>query len=244
MRYVPELYFKSPAEMRALFRGLSGSHCEHARDRGALQSRARIRHFEVSGISGARRQNARRLLARALSPGLARTLRRTRGDRRRVDQAARLRARRAREDRVRQLFPDRLGFHPLRERERGIPVGPGPRFGGRLDGRLCDGDYRHRSAPVRSALRALSESGTRFAAGYRRRFLRIAPRRSDRIRAAEIWRAPGLADHHLRHARAKSVVRDVGRVMGWSYGDADRIAKMIPNELNITLDRPRRKIPS
>lgn len=34
---------------------------------------------------------------------------------------------------------------------------------------------------------------------------------------------------------AKSVVRDVGRVLGWSYSDADRIAKMIPNELNITL---------
>jgi len=36
--------------------------------------------------------------------------------------------------------------------------------------------------------------------------------------------------------KAKSVVRDVGRVMGLSYRDADRIAKMIPNELNITLD--------
>jgi DNA polymerase-3 subunit alpha len=34
---------------------------------------------------------------------------------------------------------------------------------------------------------------------------------------------------------AKSVVRDVGRVMGLSYGDADRIARMIPNELNISL---------
>jgi DNA polymerase-3 subunit alpha len=34
---------------------------------------------------------------------------------------------------------------------------------------------------------------------------------------------------------AKSVVRDVGRVLGWSYADADRIAKMIPNELGITL---------
>ena len=28
---------------------------------------------------------------------------------------------------------------------------------------------------------------------------------------------------------AKSVVRDVARVLGWSYGDADRIAKMIPS---------------
>jgi len=36
--------------------------------------------------------------------------------------------------------------------------------------------------------------------------------------------------------KAKSVVRDVGRVMGLPYAAADRIAKMIPNELNITLD--------
>ena len=35
---------------------------------------------------------------------------------------------------------------------------------------------------------------------------------------------------------AKSVIRDVGRVLGWSYSDADRISKMIPNELNITLN--------
>jgi DNA polymerase-3 subunit alpha len=34
---------------------------------------------------------------------------------------------------------------------------------------------------------------------------------------------------------AKSVVRDVGRVLGFSYSEGDRIAKMIPNELNITL---------
>ncbi|MGI8603871.1 MAG: DNA polymerase III subunit alpha [Verrucomicrobiales bacterium] len=40
---------------------------------------------------------------------------------------------------------------------------------------------------------------------------------------------------------AKSVIRDVGRVLGWSYGDADRLAKMIPNELNITLSEARRK---
>jgi DNA polymerase-3 subunit alpha len=43
--------------------------------------------------------------------------------------------------------------------------------------------------------------------------------------------------------KAKSVVRDVGRVMGLSYGDADRIAKMIPNELNITLAAAAEKTP-
>lgn len=36
---------------------------------------------------------------------------------------------------------------------------------------------------------------------------------------------------------AKSVVRDVGRVLGWSYGDADRVSKLIPAELNMTLDK-------
>jgi DNA polymerase-3 subunit alpha len=36
--------------------------------------------------------------------------------------------------------------------------------------------------------------------------------------------------------KARSVVRDVSRVIGLSYADGDRIAKMIPNELNITLE--------
>ncbi len=36
---------------------------------------------------------------------------------------------------------------------------------------------------------------------------------------------------------AKSVVRDVARVMGMSYGDGDRLAKMVPTELNITLEK-------
>lgn len=35
---------------------------------------------------------------------------------------------------------------------------------------------------------------------------------------------------------AKGVVRDVGRVMGMPYPEVDKIAKLIPNELNITLD--------
>jgi len=42
---------------------------------------------------------------------------------------------------------------------------------------------------------------------------------------------------------AKSVIRDVGRVLGMSYGDVDRVAKMIPTELNITLDSAKKKNP-
>lgn len=36
---------------------------------------------------------------------------------------------------------------------------------------------------------------------------------------------------------AKSVLRDVGRVMGLSYGDCDRLAKMVPNELHMSLEK-------
>ena len=37
--------------------------------------------------------------------------------------------------------------------------------------------------------------------------------------------------------KAKAVVRDVGRVMDMSFGDADKIAKMIPFDLKMTLDK-------
>ena len=37
--------------------------------------------------------------------------------------------------------------------------------------------------------------------------------------------------------KAKNVIRDVGRVLDMPYGDVDVIAKMIPNELGITIDK-------
>jgi DNA polymerase-3 subunit alpha len=37
--------------------------------------------------------------------------------------------------------------------------------------------------------------------------------------------------------QAKAAVRDVGRAMGMTYADVDRIAKLIPNELGITIEQ-------
>ncbi len=37
--------------------------------------------------------------------------------------------------------------------------------------------------------------------------------------------------------KARGVIRDVGRVMGINYGDVDRIAKLVPEELGITLEK-------
>ena len=42
---------------------------------------------------------------------------------------------------------------------------------------------------------------------------------------------------------AKSVVRDVGRVMGLGYGDCDRLAKMIPFDLKMTLEKALKQSP-
>ncbi len=43
---------------------------------------------------------------------------------------------------------------------------------------------------------------------------------------------------------AKAVVRDVGRVLGHAYGFVDRIAKLIPFEIGITLEKALRRSPS
>jgi DNA polymerase-3 subunit alpha len=42
---------------------------------------------------------------------------------------------------------------------------------------------------------------------------------------------------------AKSVVRDVGRVMGLSYGECDRLAKMVPAELKMSLEKALKQSP-
>ena len=41
----------------------------------------------------------------------------------------------------------------------------------------------------------------------------------------------------------KAVIRDVGRVLGMPFGEVDRIAKLVPNELKISLDGAIEKVP-
>jgi DNA polymerase III subunit alpha len=43
--------------------------------------------------------------------------------------------------------------------------------------------------------------------------------------------------------QAKAAIRDVGRVMGVSYADVDRIAKLVPNDLGITIEEALEKEP-
>ena len=43
--------------------------------------------------------------------------------------------------------------------------------------------------------------------------------------------------------KAKQVIRDVGRVMGYTFSEVDRLAKAIPDELGITLESSIKKSP-
>jgi len=42
---------------------------------------------------------------------------------------------------------------------------------------------------------------------------------------------------------AKAVIRDVGRVLGMPFGEVDAIAKLVPNELKMTIDKALDKVP-
>ncbi len=44
--------------------------------------------------------------------------------------------------------------------------------------------------------------------------------------------------------QAKAAIRDIGRVLGLSFADTDRIAKLVPNILNITLDQALKQSPA
>ena len=48
---------------------------------------------------------------------------------------------------------------------------------------------------------------------------------------------PRRADCYLRYAGGKGVVRDVGRALDMPYAQCDAIAKMIPGDLGMTLDK-------
>ena len=101
-------------------------------------------------------------------------------------------------DEVLRLFPDCLGLHPIREVE-GHPGGAGPRVGRRQPGELRDADHRYRSAPIRVAVRTLSEPRTHLDARHRYRLLHEPARRGDPVRHREVRPGPGGADHHLQH---------------------------------------------
>nr|MBA3650779.1 DNA polymerase III subunit alpha [Chthoniobacterales bacterium] len=242
MRYTPELYFKSAAEMRALF----SDHPEAISNTVAIAERCNLKlEFGTSKFpeydppAGKTREQYLRELCEA-------GLRKRFGERGASDPEVR-----ARYDKELAVL-EKTGFVSYflivwdfihYAKEHGIPVGPGR---GSAAGSL-----------IAYALEITDIDPLKFGLQFER-FLnpeRISPPDID-VDFCESRRGEVLEYVRRKYGgrrvsqiitfgklKAKSVVRDVGRVMGLSYGDCDRIAKMIPNELNITLAQAAEKTP-
>ena len=242
MRYVPELYFKSPDEMRIVFRDFPeaiqntleiGERCHLDLEFG----RSKYPEYPVPG--GKTREGYLRELCYS-------GLRQRYGERatndteliRRVDYELGVLEKTGFVSYLLIVW-DFIHF----AKERGIPVGPGrgsaagsmvayvlgitdidPLQFGLIFERFLNPD---RVSPP--------DIDVDFCEARRGEVLEYVRQKYGERRVAQIITFGKL--------KAKSVVRDVGRVMGLPYRDADRIAKMIPNELNITLDTAVEKNP-
>ena len=145
-----------------------------------------------------------------------------------LPRAARLRARRHREDEISGLLPDRRRLHPVGE-VAGHSGRAGPRLGRGLARRLCAHHHRPRSDPLRAPVRALPQSGTRVDAGLRHRLLPGPPRRGDPLRAGAATAATSVAQIiTFGTLQARGVLRDVGRVLQMPYGQVDKLCKLVP----------------
>ena len=235
MRYVRELYFKSPAEMRELFREFP----EAIANTLEIAERCNVRlefgqskfpHYPVP------EGKTREVLLRDLC---GQGLRNRYGERAMND--SELRRRLDYEISVLEttgfvdyflIVWDFIRF----ARERGIPVGPGR---GSAAGSLVAYVLEITDVdPLQYGLifeRFLNPERVSppdidldFCESRRGEVLDYVRQKYGERRVAQIITFNKL--------KARSVVRDVARVMGLSYAEGDRLAKMIPNELGITLN--------
>ena len=140
------------------------------------------------------------------------------------------------QDALSGVFPHRLGLHPLC-REHGIPVGPGR---GSAAGSLVawclqitdvdpmqfDLIFERFLNPERVSLPDIDID---FCERRRGEVIEYVTRKYGRDNVAQIITFGTM--------KARAVVRDVGRTMGMSYADVDRVAKLIPPTLKMTLEK-------
>ena len=122
----------------------------------------------------------------------------------------------------------------------GIPVGPGPRLGRRLAGRLCAHHHRSRSDALRSPVRALPQSRARLDAGFRHRLLPGPARRGDpttcrSATAATGWRRSSPSAPCRRAACCATSAACCRCPMGRSTGSASWCRRIPRNP--VTLER-------
>ncbi|MGI9113474.1 MAG: DNA polymerase III subunit alpha [Chthoniobacterales bacterium] len=242
MRYLPELCFKSPAEMKELFRdfpeAITNTLAIAERCNLTLEfGQSKFPHYPVP--EGTTREAMLREIC-------ARGLRKRYGER--AENDGELRRRLDYEMGVLEttgfvdyflIVWDFIRF----ARERGVPVGPGR---GSAAGSLVAYVLEITDVdPLQYGLifeRFLNPERVSppdidldFCESRRGEVLEYVRQKYGERRVAQIITFNKL--------KARSVVRDVSRVIGLSYAEGDRLAKMIPNELNITLESAVEKNP-
>ena len=208
-RFSREQYFKTQAQMEALFADLPLGAGQHAGGRAALQPAAHAGQAAAAGLpdaAGRRRPGADRGALPAgrvrrprAAPGHAvPRCRRARPPAAALRRAPRVRDRDDREDGLSGLLPDRGRLHQLGQGQR-LPGGPGPRLGRGLAGGVFAVDHRPRPAALQPAVRALPEPRAGVDARLRHRLLPGQPRARDRLRQGQVRPRCGEPDRHLRH---------------------------------------------
>ncbi len=242
----PDFYLKSRAEMMELFGEL-----EDALDRtGEIAQRCQVKlekvkepfpkfdvpaghsadtYFEYVARQGFEKRRPRLEAMRAQGHPQARPgrIRRAPGSRNPHDP----------EDEILRLLPDRLGLHPLRQGAR-HPGRAGPRLGrgqpGRLRLDITDIDPLQYGLLFERFLNpervSMPDIDVDFCMNRRGDVIEYVTEKYGRDQVAQIITFNTLG--------ARAAISDVGRVLDMPFADVERVTKMVPNVLNISLTRP------
>ncbi len=130
------------------------------------------------------------------------------------------------------IVSDFIGY----AKSQGIPVGR-PRFGGRLDRFLLSRHHRPRPHPLFAVFRTLPQPervsmpdiDVDFCYVRRPEVIEYVTRKYGKDRVAQIVTFGTMA--------ARGAIRDVGRALNIPYNDVDAVAKQVPNELHMTIEK-------
>jgi DNA polymerase-3 subunit alpha len=245
-----EFYFKSPQEMAALFQNIPEAinHTVEITEQCNLEMRFDEKH--IPRITVPAGETAESYLEKLAREGLERRLSRLHGEKDFKDRSARYKARLEEELKIIKSmgYPGYFlivydFIHYAKSHK--IPVGPGR---GSAAGSLVayalnitdldpieyDLIFERFLNPGRKS--SMPDVDVDFCMEGREEVIRYVSEKYGKENVAQIITFGKM--------QAKAVVRDVGRVLGIPYAEVDRIAKLIPNKIDITLDQALQQEPS
>jgi DNA polymerase III subunit alpha len=236
-----EFYFKSPEEMAALFQNIPEAIAHTGEIAEQCNVEIRFDEKHIPRISVPPEETAESYLEKLARQGLDRRLSRFQGEKDFKDRSARYKARLSEELKIIKSMGYPGYFLIVYDfihyaKNHGIPVGPGR---GSAAGSLVayslnitdldpieyDLIFERFLNPGRKS--SMPDVDVDFCMDGRDEVIRYVSEKYGKDNVAQIITFGKM--------QAKAVVRDVGRVLGIPYAEVDRIAKLIPNKIDITL---------